>query len=61
MCATKIFSIFSLCLILIFGFPATLSSAAAQQQEKRVALVIGNGAYPKGPLATAANDAGLVA
>ena len=59
--ATKVFSIFSLCLIIIFGSPATLSSAAAQQQEKRVALVIGNGAYAKGPLATTANDAGLVA
>ena len=59
--ATKVFSIFSLCLIIIFGSPGTLSSAAAQQQEKRVALVIGNGAYAKGPLATTANDAGLVA
>ncbi len=59
--ATKVFSIFSLCLILIFAAPGTVSSAAAQQQEKRVALVIGNGAYAKGPLATTANDAGLVA
>ena len=59
--AIKVFSIFSLCLIIIFGSPGTLSSAAAQQQEKRVALVIGNGAYAKGPLATTANDAGLVA
>ena len=32
-----------------------------QPQEKRIALVIGNGAYTKAPLATAANDAGLVA
>ncbi len=59
--ATKVFSIFSLCLIVIFGSAASLNSAAAQQQEKRVALVIGNGAYAKGPLATTANDAGLVA
>src|SRR6185312_14755 len=59
--ATRVFSIFSLCLITIFASPATLTSAAAQQQEKRVALVIGNGAYAKGPLATAANDAGLIA
>ena len=59
--ATKVFSIFSLCLIVIFGSAATLNSAAAQQQEKRVALVIGNGAYAKGPLATTANDAGLIA
>ncbi len=38
-----------------------LSSAAAQQQEKRIALVVGDGAYAKSPLATAANDAGLIA
>ncbi len=31
------------------------------KQEKRIALVIGNGAYEKAPLATAANDAGLIA
>ena len=31
------------------------------QTEKRIALVIGNGAYQKAPLATAANDAGLIA
>ncbi len=35
--------------------------AAAQQQEKRIALVVGNGAYAKSPLATTANDAGLIA
>jgi uncharacterized caspase-like protein len=34
---------------------------AAAQTEKRIALVIGNSAYPQGALATAANDAGLVA
>jgi uncharacterized caspase-like protein len=37
------------------------SPASAQQQEKRIALVVGNGAYAKAPLATAANDAGLIA
>src|SRR6266699_6406177 len=58
---TKTFSFFSLCLILLSGFPGILSSAAAQQQEKRIALVVGNGAYAKAPLATAANDAGLIA
>src|SRR5216684_980274 len=58
---TKSFSILSFCLILLCGFPGILSSAAAQQQEKRIALVVGNGAYAKSPLATAANDAGLVA
>ncbi|WP_174719154.1 caspase family protein [Bradyrhizobium nitroreducens] len=35
--------------------------ARAQQQEKRIALVVGNGAYAKSPLATTANDAGLIA
>jgi uncharacterized caspase-like protein len=33
----------------------------AQDQEKRLALVVGNGAYQAGPLQTAANDAGLIA
>src|SRR6202163_980937 len=58
---TKAFSIFSLFLFLFSGLPGTLSPAAAQQQEKRIALVVGNGAYAKSPLATAANDAGLIA
>src|ERR1700716_329689 len=58
---TKTFSIFSLWLILFSGPPAILSSAIAQQQEKRIALVVGNSAYAKSPLATAANDAGLIA
>src|SRR5258708_28953092 len=59
---TKALSIFSLCTILFYGLPGVLSSAAAQQQqEKRIALVVGDGAYAKSPLATAANDAGLIA
>ncbi|WP_035981176.1 caspase domain-containing protein, partial [Bradyrhizobium sp. STM 3843] len=51
----------AICLLL--GMAMQLVPAAAQQsaQEKRIALVIGNGAYAKGPLATAANDAGLIA
>jgi uncharacterized caspase-like protein len=53
--------ILSLCLALLSGVEASLSSAAAQQQEKRIALVVGDGAYAKSPLATAANDAGLIA
>jgi uncharacterized caspase-like protein len=53
--------IFSLCLPLAAAFSGWLDRAAAQGQEKRLALVIGNGAYAKGPLATTANDAGLVA
>ena len=58
---TKALSIFSFCLLLFSGLPGMLGSADAQQQEKRIALVVGNGAYAKAPLATAANDAGLIA
>jgi uncharacterized caspase-like protein len=58
---TKAFWIFPLCLILFSGLPGALSPAAAQQPEKRIALVVGDGAYAKSPLATAANDAGLIA
>jgi uncharacterized caspase-like protein len=47
--------------MLLSALAGTLSSASAQQQEKRIALVVGNGAYAKAPLATPANDAGLVA
>jgi len=43
------------------ALPAWLTPAAAQQQEKRIALVVGDGAYANAPLATAANDAGLIA
>src|SRR2546430_857839 len=35
--------------------------SSAQQQEKRIGLVIGNAAYQAGALATSANDAGLIA
>jgi uncharacterized caspase-like protein len=37
------------------------ASAQGPQAEKRIALVIGDGAYANTPLATAANDAGLIA
>src|SRR5262249_10211318 len=60
----RTFSFLSLCLLLVSACPVLIGSAAAQQsaaQEKRIALVIGNGAYAKAPLATAANDAGLIA
>ncbi len=51
------------CLYLVFvcALVAIAGPAAAQQQEKRIALVVGNGAYSNSPLATAANDAGLIA
>src|SRR6202790_4000705 len=59
---TRLLSIFSLCLLLSSALPGILGSAnAQQQQEKRIALVVGDGAYAKSPLATAANDAGLIA
>jgi len=47
----------------LFLAAALLSSqlARAQPPEKRIALVIGNGAYPDYALATPANDAGLIA
>src|SRR5260221_297380 len=61
MCGTKPFSISSLCLMLSLVLPGIVSSAHAQRQEKRIALVVGDGAYEKSPLATAANDAGLIA
>ena len=54
-------SILASCLVAMSGLAGHLSSAAAQAQEKRIALVVGNGAYAKSPLATAANDAGLIA
>ncbi|QEL22722.1 hypothetical protein FQV39_09205 [Bosea sp. F3-2] len=41
---------------LLSGLPAH-----AQPSEKRIALVIGNSAYPDGALQTPANDAGLIA
>src|SRR5262245_25102906 len=59
--ATKKLSLTSLCVALLLALSGLLEPASAQQQEKRLALVIGNGAYAKSPLATAANDAGLIA
>jgi uncharacterized caspase-like protein len=42
------------------SFPAH-AQEPEKQQEKRLALVVGNGAYQAGELPTAANDAGLIA
>ena len=59
---TRTISILSLSVRALGRVPGEPSSAAAQQpQEKRIALVVGDGAYAKSPLATAANDAGLIA
>jgi uncharacterized caspase-like protein len=59
--ASRRLSAIALCVALAFGIAAILAPAFAQQPEKRIALVVGNGAYSKSPLATAANDAGLIA
>ena len=49
-----------LCLfLLVAGFADR--APAQQPQQKRIALVVGDGNYAKAPLATAANDAGLIA
>ncbi|WGD56346.1 caspase family protein [Bradyrhizobium sp. CB1650] len=47
--------------ILFIAVSGLVGPAQAQQEEKRIALVVGNGAYAKSPLATTANDAGLIA
>ena len=54
-------SILSACLVTMSVLMGHLNDAAAQQPEKRIALVVGNGAYAQSPLATAVNDAGLIA
>jgi hypothetical protein len=59
--ASRKFSAIVFCLAVVLGLAGTNGAALAQQQEKRIALVVGNGAYAKSPLATAANDAGLIA
>src|ERR1700745_4207116 len=46
------------CLLLLSYAPASPLRAEA---EKRIAFVVGNAAYQAGPLATPANDAGLIA
>ncbi len=50
---------------LLFAFfaliPLALASPARAEAEKRIAFVVGEAAYPAGPLATPANDAGLIA
>ena len=54
-------SILAACLVAMSGLAGHPNTAAAQAAEKRIALVVGNAAYAKSPLATAANDAGLIA
>ncbi len=52
-----------LAVVALAGWSASLAQPAPQppQTEPRIALVIGNSAYQKNPLAGALNDAGLVA
>src|SRR4051795_11490913 len=59
--ASRKFSAIVFCLTVVLGLLGMSRTVLAQQQEKRIALVLGNGAYAKSPLATAANDAGLIA
>ncbi|MGC1862445.1 MAG: caspase family protein, partial [Methylocystis sp.] len=47
--------------LLLTGLFGWLGGEAAFAAEKRIALVIGEAAYKEHPLATAANDAGLIA
>ncbi|MBI5129834.1 MAG: caspase family protein [Rhodopseudomonas palustris] len=56
---TQLLSLVSAALVLAGAL--VVDSAAAQPSEKRIALVIGNAAYAKAPLSTAANDGGLIA
>src|SRR3954449_13082669 len=52
----------ALSLVALLVAPLAVPAAAQPSQaEKRIALVIGDGAYANAPLATAANDAGLIA
>src|SRR5438309_9002174 len=46
------------CLLLV---TYAVASPVMAEGEKRIAFVVGNAAYQAGPLATTANDAGLVA
>jgi uncharacterized caspase-like protein len=45
----------------LLGVVLAVPSLSAAQNEKRIALVIGNAAYQQGALPTTANDAGLIA
>jgi len=63
MISNRFRAVFTVLLAIFFGLNGLIALAFAAEpvQEKRIALVIGNGAYPPDSLATAANDAGLIA
>ncbi|MET3591372.1 putative caspase-like protein [Mesorhizobium shonense] len=48
-------------IVVLTAFGVASATGALAQEQKRLAFVIGNGAYQSGELATAANDAGLIA
>src|SRR5690349_22213913 len=52
---------FLACLVALAALIPLASAPNAEPMEKRIALVIGNSGYQTGALATAANDAGLIA
>ncbi|POR53262.1 caspase family protein [Bosea psychrotolerans] len=54
-------AVVALCVTIGLGSSIGIAPSQAQQLEKRIALVIGNGAYQASPLTTPANDAGLIA
>ncbi|BCM18181.1 caspase family protein [Mesorhizobium sp. J8] len=47
--------------VILIAFAVASTTGALAQQQKRLAFVIGNAAYPSDALATSANDAGLIA
>ncbi|CDX34828.1 exported hypothetical protein [Mesorhizobium sp. ORS 3359] len=48
-------------LVLLIAFTVASATGVLAQQQKRLAFVIGNAAYPSDALVTSANDAGLIA
>ncbi|RWM13678.1 MAG: peptidase C14 caspase catalytic subunit p20 [Mesorhizobium sp.] len=48
-------------LVVLIAFAVASATGALAQQQKRLAFVIGNAAYPSDALVTPANDAGLIA
>ncbi|PBB19476.1 caspase domain-containing protein [Mesorhizobium sp. WSM4313] len=47
--------------VILIAFAVASTTCALAQQQKRLAFVIGNAAYPSDALVTSANDAGLIA
>jgi uncharacterized caspase-like protein len=61
-CSRRLLGAFAALIVAALIVPVSAQGPqAGSQSEKRIALVIGDGAYASSPLATAANDAGLIA